>query len=238
MEHGIAAAMNFMMSLHRTAVLLVIVAGLLTSIEAKAQARGRPATELRQEASASVGSPENRAQQLAELNAWLGRLAGRFQARSSFTTNEAVNLGNDVVLRDMRGGGTRIPDLPQQYRVNCTPVGSGPGLSCLYEATDRTVGQIPLAFLLGVDADRLGIRILKLDSRGYASEKFGTLRGDTVIFESDCPAAGNCRGRSTMRVRAPLRSRTVEIFHEADVELPGGTTQALPINSRTELRRE
>lgn len=216
------------MSFHRAAMLLVIAAGVLSSIEAEAQARGRPVTESRLQTGPSTDSAKGRAQQLADLHAWLGRLVGRFLASSS------LHMG----VTDLGGGNLIFPDPPQSYVLQCIPIGSGSGVLCLYEATDGTFGELPRALLFGVDAERLGIRALELGDKGHASDYFGSLNGETASLERECQAAGNCTGLVTMRIRARPGSRTVELYREADVKLSRGTFRAAPMRSWTELRRQ
>jgi hypothetical protein len=108
----------------------------------------------------------------------------------------------------------------------------------LFEATDKTTGEISLALLFGVDADRLGIRFLWLASRGRALAGFGTLRGDTVDLKSACAASSSCVGDMTLRIRAPTSRRIVEIRFESNVKISTKSFQTLPSGWTTELQRQ
>jgi hypothetical protein len=218
-----------MMSLHRTAVLLMLIAaGVLTSIEAEAQARGRPDTESLPQTGLSDAPAPNREQPLIDLHAWLGRLVGQFQVTSSFEGSLVVLESGYVIPRDP----------PQFYALQCVRVGSGSGVLCLNSAKERTVGEPPLAFLFGVDAERLGIRVLEIDGNGRANESFGLLRDDTAILHWECPAASGCVGRATMSIHAPPGKGDVHMYREWNAKLSSGTFQAMPVGSRTELRRQ
>jgi hypothetical protein len=216
------------MNLHRTAVLLMIASGVLTSIEAEAQARGRPVTESRQQARLSDAPAAVRTQQLAELHAWLGRLVGRFEATSTF----------DMAMIDFGGGYVLPPDPPQRYILQCSAVGSGSGVLCMYEATDRTVGELPLARLFGVDAKQVRVHVLEIDGTGHARESFGSLKDDTVILDRECPGAENCAGSATLRIRAPPGRRNVQMYIEWDAKVSRIGFRRERIGSRTELRRQ
>jgi hypothetical protein len=218
-----------MMSLPRTAVLLLMIAaGVLTSIEAEAQAGGRPVTESRQQTRLGDAPAPNREQQLANLHAWLGRLVGQFQVTSSFDGLPVVLASGSVILRDP----------PQIYALQCVPVGSGSGVLCLNSAKEGTVGEPPLAFLFGVDAERLGIRALEINGKAHANESFGLLSGDTATLHWECPAASGCVGRVTMSIHAPPGRGDVQMYRDWNAKLSGSTFRTMPARSRTELRRQ
>lgn len=229
------------MRLHLTTVLLTIASGLLTNLEVEAQARGQPFTESRRQARSSDAPAANPAQQLADLHAWLGRLVGRFQGTSSwafFESTTRTGPGGSLVIPPNIAQLVNPPDPSQRYVLQCFPVGSGSGVLCLYEATARTVGEVPLARLFGVDAERLLIRVLEISARGQAYESFGPLRGDTVILERTCQAAEDCVGISTMRIRAPPGKRFVDMYSEVNVRASRISFRSLRVGARHELRRE
>lgn len=213
----------------RSIATLLIGAAVLTCSHANAQARSAPTTESRRQAQLRSDSRDDPAQKLVELHTWLERLVGKFRATASFT-----GLNSPLTTN---GGPTPPLDPPQVFLVDCSFVGHGKGVSCSYEATSRTVGELPLAMLLGVDLDRLEINILQVDANGYVRDGRGSLRGDTAVFDSEC-RAGNCVGRSTMRIYAPPRNRNVEIYIQADVRHAGSLRlHTSPMEARIELRR-
>lgn len=173
----------------------------------------------------------SREQQLADLHAWLDRLVGRFEARTQMT-------GRDMGPIELGSGRLVHSDPPLLHRLHCAPVGSGPGVNCLFEATERTTGPMSLALLFGIDANQLGIRFLWLDASGHARVGFGELKNDTVVLRSPCGASSSCVGDRTLRVRAPASARIVEMQMEANVRMSSATFRTFADGWTTVLQRQ
>jgi hypothetical protein len=204
----------------RVMAALLVGTAMLAAGEAGAQGRGPPAAD----AARRLRQPEDpaglRAQQIAELDAWLGRLVARFQTRASFSQDPTLVASAP----------------PQRLILDCNAIGAGSGVSCRYEATDGTIDPPPLALLFGVDPDRPGLRLLTVDSRGYARELSGLLSGDTAIFESPC-IGSDCAGRLRMRIHAPPGGQSVDLYVAQNVLAPDSVRFSAPIEARTEMQR-
>lgn len=214
----------------RYTLVLLVATGLLASIRIEAQPRGRPVGQPGDQVNSTKNAPEGREQILEALRVWLGRLAGRFDA-----TTRSLGTGGPTVLPS---GREIFPDPPLSHALDCAPVGSGPGISCLFQATDSTTGELSLAYLFGVDVDRLGIRFLWLDAQGHAREGFGKLKGNTLEVKIPCAASSACLGDRTMRFTAPDSARRIDITFEANVRLPRNSVQTIRNGWKTELRRQ
>ena len=104
---------------------LVACAAMGASGTLHAQARGQATREVRGgdaqvEAPTRVLDEVSRSRKTAELNAWLGRLIGRFQVDAKWVAGGRVDKIH----------GTAI----------CSGVGDGPGVRCIIQVVHRTAG--------------------------------------------------------------------------------------------------
>jgi hypothetical protein len=137
--------------------LLLACAALLVAVEAQAQVRGS-----RQEKPGTAQSAAAHAAKLGELDAWLGRLKGRFHVS---------RRGRFMSLED------------------CTGFGDGPGIHCVIGPPQNALTvSAPTMILYGLDPDAPGVRYLQVNGRSIAEGDLGKLSGDTVTFSKvPCP---------------------------------------------------
>jgi hypothetical protein len=149
------------MRLAAACVALGVIAGMHAS-GVHAQARGASVQDI--EARMDLDPEPTHETRMSDLDTWLRRLVGRF-----------------VVMDD----GTPVT------RMDCTSVGSGPGVRCVSRAVGPRVNRDtpgPAFTLYGIDPDLPGIRILKVSGLSIADhDEAGKLRGNKVIFASACP---------------------------------------------------
>lgn len=149
------------MRLAATGVVLGVVAGMHAG-GVNAQAKGPSVQDI--EARMNLDPEPTHETRKSDLDAWLRRLVGRF-----------------VVVQ----GGIPVT------RVDCTSVGSGPGVRCVSLAVGPRVNRDtpgPAFTLYGIDPDLPGIRTLNVSGLSIADhDEAGKLRGNKVIFASACP---------------------------------------------------
>lgn len=143
-----------------------IALGLVTGMHpanVNAQARGESVLSLQERMNADSELADTTKR--SDLEAWIPRLIGRwrFETRADGIT-----------------------------RVDCTSIGSGPGVLCLSRvvkpnpATDPP--EAPDFTLYGVDPDLPGVRNLRVSGLSIADhDEAGRLKGNTVTFQSPCP---------------------------------------------------
>lgn len=222
---------------------MLVVSGLLMSLQAVAQGRGPSADRSRVRAGEERDAAQLRADQL-RLDEWLRGLVGRFRGRASLgdaplvvTSCSKRSPGASCDLDSGKEVMTLQPDAPQWFELDCSAIGDGSGVSCLFESTEGTQYPPPLALLLGIDPDRAGIRLLWIDGSGNAIEYQGPLSGDTAKLDSPC-GSRDCEGQIRLQIRSPGGDRPVEMAMSASKRPGSGPGRgAGPMESRVELQR-
>ncbi len=129
-----------------------------------------------------------------DLDAWLRRLVGRFNIISPLTREITA-------------------------RMDCTSIGSGPGVQCVSRSVGRQVNRDtpgPAFVLYGVDPDLPGIRTLRVSGLSIADYvEGGKLRGDKVTFASACPLPPNVPSSSSRKSPTPY-----SCWHQTIIEAP------------------
>jgi hypothetical protein len=224
---------------HRVTPLL-ICATLVWAGAAHAQAHGPDARQLRdkgrQIAEREATEPEMRAARLVEMNAWLGRLAGRYSLAGEARTLEYVS-------HDCIEGGICYARRPAAGKVDCAAIAGGPGLHCAVNGQwprffraltipgtpDEITWRGPFLdiamMLFGVDPDRLAIRLLLVDGQSKATEALGFVKDGAVAFRVLCapdPDASNC---PVLRIREFPGRRQIEMEY---ADHAGGAGSSVP----------
>lgn len=174
----------------------------------------------------AADSDAARAAKLADLEAWLGRLRGRFHfegvARALLALGEGCETGC-WAIKEAHGIG------------ECFGIGDGPGVHCIINVpwprffrqrvSSSSGPEIPWAshnlgpatVLYGIDPDNLGIRFLLADGRSRATEAAGLLQGDTVKFLVPVVGDPTVVNRDLIFwVRVPPdSSKPIEMWYEA-----------------------
>lgn len=127
-----------------------------------AQARGRAArgvrsTETQVEKPAPVLNEAFHAEKIKEMEAWLGRLVGRFQGDSRWNWAFGTQRNHSS--------------------VSCSGIGDGPGVRCILGP------NMPLLYF-GIKRESLEIQVVVIDVEQPAARS-GMLAGDTVSFATD-----------------------------------------------------
>jgi hypothetical protein len=220
--------------MHRLAAMLLACTALATAGAAHAQGRGAPASKLRDRAAVG-GTPEARAARLAELEAWLARLEGRFSFEGTTklfwgTTDPRATTLDPRAPEDRCEGGICYVNRDAKGVGSCRPVGNGPGLHCAINVPWPRFYWPSVALgaglsgemkwrgpyldgavaLYGIDPDTLGINFLLVDGQSMAYTEPGVLRNDTVTFEASC--GGSCR--RNFRVIARPDGGLIEMEYE------------------------
>jgi hypothetical protein len=168
---------------------LLLCAGGLACGESNAQAHGPPATKFLDEPESD--DPAARAARLSEMDAFLRRLVGRFR--------EAKGRGNY-----------------SERLVDCTPIGTGPGVQCMNGLGSRSdTGGSTSAMLFGVDPGSLKVNYLRVNTKGIAEGGFGRLSGDTLHLKFPCTIPPDATEVISCETR--LRYYTVEGSKEVTV---------------------
>lgn len=119
-----------------------------------------------------------RSKKMAEMEAWLGRLVGRFSFRAKYSYPSG--------------------HYPIDGNATCSRFGSGPGVRCILERTSSapamrspvlqiggTWAHAVLLFVyFGINADRLEIQSMVVDLEQVTAQS-GMLTGDTVNFSDN-----------------------------------------------------
>lgn len=141
----------------------------------------------------------------SDLDAWMPRLLGRYQSPDGRT------------------------------RIDCTSVGSGPGVECVSHiirppATMVDVPDAPDFLLYGVDPDLPGVRRLRVSGQSIADhDEVGRLGSNTVTFQSTCPLPVNRPPTGPTRPPTPIRcEHQIRIFAPPD-------SDTLLFSNRTDL---
>jgi hypothetical protein len=191
------------------AILFTTTAG-LTFGDANAQAHGPPATEFKDE-STDINDPVLRAAKLAELEAWLRRLVGRF--------------------RD-----TRNPKDFERERMDCTGIGTGPGVQCFTTMVSNSFSvrygvpksvssgnDSPEAKLFGLDPGALRVNYMQVDSKGLPEGGLGTLSGDTLYLKYECKIPPDAKDivscENRLRLYAPPNSKALAVSWELTLRI-------------------
>lgn len=170
--------------MRRVNVAVLTVCAALVAVGAHADPRGvstapEPLTQEQIEA--------QRVQKVADIDAWLRRLPGRFR----YVGTEEVPPY--YCTHSGRGTSCTTP-LPREVQGmwDCVGIGTGSGLHCVLGSMAQRREPMqpnmdsPMMILFGIDPDAPGIRYLRFDSDGIASESFGYLRGDQATFRTPC----------------------------------------------------
>ena len=185
--------------------LLLLLAAAHGSGDAHAQARGPSAAQVReqgQKVTGKKGKEESvlddaaRASKLAEMEAWLRRLVGRFRIEGRIEQPMLIaGAGGRPVPVTQTGKITGIAD--------CVGIGDGPGVHCVLNATwpmmsyttlplRGSVGNNvpsngrdnlqPAMFLIGIDRNALRIQFLQVDNLSEAEGWEGDLADDIALL--------------------------------------------------------
>jgi hypothetical protein len=202
---------------------VMVCAPIVPVSNAVAQNRGQAA-----QVQGSVSTPDEsarRAAELAELEAWLPRLTGRFRIEARMRRGPAFVCGNHPMCTGAPIGDF-IPEVALSsssfiYAIgrsatgigDCVEIGAGPGVHCVFNVpwpefveTEPKSGRPivlpwkdrtldPAIFLFGMDPDNSGIRYLTVDGQSIAEEAWGYLKGDTVHFKLPCGMGHDSYGR-------------------------------------------
>jgi hypothetical protein len=224
-----------------SAVLLVIVAALLSPGESSAQVRGSST-------SAQKGATAKRAADVEKLHAWLRGLTGTFQV----TVIPSQIRPSTICVRDRSGYGPCIREIPVNPLLGvphisgiaiCSAVGEGSGVSCKFDL-ENSVGQfppIPHVILYGVDPDKPGVRIQQFDADGITTTALGDVKGDSAIFNNECASReGALSCAQILRIRAPPNAKSIDmaIDQEKIMISKPGRSQSPPTGQRIELKRQ
>lgn len=207
---------------------LACVATLSTGIS-NAQAR-RPDSAARKNSSKDAGepeaaTPEERAVRLAQLDAWLRRLAGDYEFKYSDTGNQisftciySTSPNGPCTNEKIQAGPTGGSYASREGMMECRLVGPGPGVRCLVAWNDKfpaaatlhlgssahinsqlssiTIARPATVIDFGLDPDNLGIRMMRLDGAGKAVEFRGPLKDNTANLAYRCETPGRCGEKS------------------------------------------
>jgi hypothetical protein len=158
------------------AIALLLVPVLISGSRVNAQAHGPAAADFIEGPEAD--SPTIGPAKLAEMDAWLRRMTGRFRLSS------ATNSERPGVL------------------VDCIGVGAGPGVQCMTGRGGNTPEGEPANAsmqLFGLDPLTRTISRLTVNGRGIAQHAQGKLAGDTLVFpRTNCPVPENIRNEMDM----------------------------------------
>lgn len=214
------------------------LAGLLVSVavflagEVNAQARGQ-LTPGPQRSTEPAGGYAAREAKLAELDAWLRRLVGKFRYEGEIQISAFAcdNRGPCEIpgfncvfsmcfaVRTFQGAG------------DCMSIGAGPGVHCVINVPWPESIQVPHPFTAqllnlrwrgrllapamiqyGMDTDSLGIRYLLVDSKSIAESALGVLRGDTVTFTTaGCVNSGLISCRQIFSIHASRDGKVIQM---------------------------
>jgi hypothetical protein len=174
--------------------------------------------------------PAARRQKLAELDAWLQRLVGRFRIEGFAKIFVGINTAKTCIE-----GAPCYSRGPTQGAGDCKRVGTGPGVHCAFniaflagtsELWRPAAGpKWPGPFLggamvlYGIDTESMRIRFLLVDAKSIAYEAFGILEGDWMTFRSGCvnDRAGKlCK--QIFRIRAKSDESSVEMRFDKEVQ--------------------
>lgn len=224
-----------------SAVLVMVVAALLSSGESLAQIRGSST-------SAQKKATAKRAAEIEKLHAWLRGLTGTFQV----TVSPSQVPPPTLCVRGRSGYGPCIAEIPlplvsipRMYGIAiCSAIGEGSGVSCVFDV-DNSVGQfppIPHLILYGVDPDKPGVRIQQFDADGITTTALGDVKGDSAIFRNECATRGaiyvSCV--QVLRIRAPPNAKSIDMAIDQEKILISrpGRSQNPPTGQRIELKRQ
>lgn len=144
---------------------------------------------------------------VAELDAWLRRLSGRFIYEGIY----------DPGFQPARGEG------------DCIGVGNGPGVQCVIHVRwpeftgDGILPLAPAMFLYGLDPQAAQIRYLRVTSRSIAEEVRGSVSGSMATFKTGCVAAPvypPCR--RIIRIEAKPGRRVLHMWDDTELLIDTG----------------
>jgi hypothetical protein len=203
--------------LRRSAITLVIWTALLAAGAVQAQGRGPDVQQLRTEARARAAieaekrvDPDVRAAKLAELDAFMRQLVGRFRFDGnvrvlSATSHSCIEGSTCFVTHNAQGVG------------DCAGFGNGPGVQCIIHVPwprffrplmgDDEINwpgpYLDTAMILyGIDPGELAVRFQIVDGQSRAYTNLGTLKDNILTFEKRWSCAyAECRRIFQVRIR-------------------------------------
>jgi hypothetical protein len=189
---------------------------------AHGQGRGPTVGELKSEG--KLDPPPTPDQKLADLDAWLRRLVGRFRK-----VNPMDPARTDGPMMD------------------CVGIGEGPGVHCVSGAgkLDRRVDAPPTMGLYGIDPDTQQVRYMRVNGISVAETNLGKLRGDSARFFGTCPVPPTASGPASqpirceveLRIEMPSADQDIQIVERRSVTYRGRRIFTIPFESRSRFRR-
>lgn len=270
---------------HRIALRALMVAAALGSVDVHAQARGPSAKKIQQDGQRTVSpierqqqeflenwgqeakdrereemrrAPELSASRLADMDAFLRRLPGRFRIEGEIERYMGIGI---------RTGGPRIEGtaatLSDKFsgEADCRQIGEGAGVNCIISASWRAfdvnhqanafapmtsrrrhkptpVEELntlkPAVLLLGLDTDPPGIRAVMVASDTKTNEWVGKLEGDRAsLIRSVLCLERHCYSELEI-ISVPGSDAVSFVLHAAT----GGITVTLDLRRDTEAKLE
>lgn len=204
----------------------VALAAALCCGTAHTQGRGPTAQELRNRAVDAATLP---AAGMDELNAWLGRLVGRYRIAGFW----GVPVKTVSFCENGRECNERLTQSVFEGSADCTRIGEGAGVNCIIGvAGAKRDGVFPKSMLFGVDPVLRRIRYMLMDNQGIVESEVGELSGESVTFRVTCPMIdipmyNTLYCRREIRIRAPVDGETLQIWTRTDQ--PTGPVMGLQV---------
>lgn len=163
-------------------------------------------------------SPEARARQVAERQAWLQRLIGRFHAASvdtSYQSGAPSSFQSDTQSSPVFSSSTA----QKQGRAECVALGTENGVSCLLDLRTKQGVSSTTAFRVTLpppDAHSLAQQTdgaLHMGMVQVTTMAWASLQGDTAIFRAECRKEVSRNGR---KFRSSRCGRQVRITARPD----------------------
>lgn len=165
---------------------MLACAAMGTSAALHAQARGPSVSELRRSAKQVEALPlvldeATRASKIAEMEAWLGRLVGRFRGEAVVANISIIEKIESTAVCSRFGDGSGVrcfigeskPErvaLPEGFRSGTTII-------------ETNMGILPVLYF-GINPDTLEIQLMIIDNRQVGGRS-GALAGNTVDFSDN-----------------------------------------------------
>lgn len=148
-----------------------------------------------------------RVQRVADMEAWLPRLVGRFRYEGIVDLNGTPERSEASWLPDEESDESEVPELDPgnpvdpfklkraHGRGDCVAIGNGPGVHCVLDVVwqdkDELAGPVlrgeepflsPATRLYGIDAIAGVTRYLQLDKDGLTEAETGIVKGNTLTW--------------------------------------------------------